>query len=137
MRSETPKTVVTRFNAEVIEQGLRASFDELMNPAFVNWSAPQDAPRDGESMWRTFENVLRPAIHGLRVHIHEQLCDGEKVTTRKTLSGTHGGTLMGVPPTGRTISIDVIDIVRVRDGQYLEHWGLNTLLATVAALRAP
>ena len=38
------------------------------------------APADGESMWNTFANVLRPAIAGLTVTIHDQIAEGDKVT---------------------------------------------------------
>lgn len=78
---------------------------------------------------------MRPAIADLQVHIHEQLCEGDKVITRKTISGKHVGALLGVEATGREIAIDVIDIVRVSDGRYVEHWGVNTLAAVVAQLR--
>lgn len=135
MTDSERKQVVMRFNQEVIERGLRPSFDELMDPGFINWSAPPGAPRDAESMWNTFEHFLRPAIHRLRVQIHDQLCDDEKVVTRKTVSGMHNGILLGVAPTGQHISIDVIDIVLVRKGRYVEHWGVNTLMAVVAHLR--
>ena len=79
---------------------------------------------------------MRPALSDLRVQIHEQLCESEKVTTRKSIVGRHTGTLMGIAPTGRPVSIDVIDIVHVRDGRYVEHWGINTLSSVLAQLRA-
>lgn len=131
---EELKEVVTRFNREVIQDGKRASFDALMTPDFVNWSAPSAALRGAESMWNTFANVLRPAIGDLQVRIHEQLCDGDRVITRKTITGKHVGTLLGVAATGKDIAIDVTDIVRIRDGRYAEHWGVNTLAAVVAQL---
>lgn len=96
MNSNDLKTIVTRFNREVIQDGNRESFEALMAPDFVNWSAPTEAQRGAETMWRTFATVLRPAIEGLQVHIHEQLCDGDKVITRKTISGKHVGTLLGI-----------------------------------------
>lgn len=134
MKSNDLKAVVARFNREVILDGNRESFESLMAPDFVNWSAPEEL-RDAEAMWKTFACVLRPAIGGMQVHIHEQLCEGDKVTTRKTISGNHVGPLAGVEATGKDISIDVIDIVRIRDGRYVEHWGVNTLAAVVAQLR--
>ncbi|MGF6572471.1 putative ester cyclase [Paraburkholderia sp. GAS333] len=134
MYTNDPKAVVKRFNYEVIRDGNRESFEALMAPDFVNWSAPSEATRGAETMWATFASVLRPAIAGLEVRIHEQLCDGDKVTTRKSISGKHVGTLLGAAATGENISIDVIDIVRIRDGQYVEHWGVNTLAAVVARL---
>lgn len=139
MNSIDLKNVVGRFNYEVIRDGNRESFEALMAPDFINWSAPSDAKSDAksdaETMWATFASVLRPAIAGIEVHIHEQLCDGDKVTTRKSISGKHVGPLLGVAATGEDISIDVIDIVRVRDGRSVEHWGVNTLAAVVARLR--
>lgn len=134
MHTNDPKAVVERFNYEVIRDGNRQSFEALIAPDFVNWSAPGEATRGAETMWATFASVLRPAIADMEVHIHEQLCDGDKVTTRKSISGKHVGTLLGAEATGENISIDVIDIVRVRDGQYVEHWGVNTLAAVVARL---
>ncbi|WP_267432953.1 ester cyclase [Sphingomonas sp. GM_Shp_1] len=129
------KAVVRRFNRDVIERGDREAFDDLMSPTFINRSAPPGAPSDGESMWDTFDRVLRPAIAGLTVTIHDQIAEGDKVTTRKTISGTHHGTLVGVEPTGKPIRIDVIDIVRIEDGRYAEHWGINTLPTALASLQ--
>lgn len=129
------KMVVRRFNEEVIAAGNRAAFEALMAPDFVNRSAPPGSPSDGESMWNTFNTVLRPALEGLTVSIHDQIAEGDKVTTRKTLSGRHTGTMLGVEATGRPVAIDVIDIVRVREGRYVEHWGINTLFSVLAQLR--
>lgn len=135
MERDTPKDVVRRFNKEVIQDGNRSSFDELMDPAFINRTAP--APHNGkESMWATFANVLRPALPDLRVVIHQQIAEGEYVTTRKTIEGTHSGALFGIAPTHRNVAIDVIDIVRVHDGRYLEHWGMNTLEKVIDDLKA-
>lgn len=136
MQSETCKEVVRRFNIGVIQEGRRDVFDALMAPDFVNHAAPPGMPNGPEGMWQTFERLLRPALRPLTVHIHEQLCEGDKVTTRKTIEGVHTGTLLGIAATGRAVAIEVIDIVRIRDGQYVEHWGINTLAATLAQLRA-
>jgi len=136
MSTDAIKAVVRRFNEEVIAKGDRDAFDALIDPAFVNRTAPPGAPDGPESMWNTFENILRPALSGLTVTIHDQIAEGDKVTTRKTITGTHEGTLMGIAATGRPVAIDVIDIVRIVDGRYAEHWGLNTLAAVLAQLRA-
>ena len=79
---------------------------------------------------------LSPALGELRVTIHDQVAEGDKVTTRKTVSGTHVGTLLGMEATWRAVAIDVIDIVRIADGRYAEHWGLNTLSAVLAQLKS-
>jgi predicted ester cyclase len=137
MSNQDPRDVVRQFNLQVIERGERAAFEALMLPDFVNRSAPPGAADGPESMWNTFQNILRPALSGLKVTIHDQVAAGDKVTTRKTLSGVHTGTLMGIAPTGRPVAIEVIDIVRIEGGRYAEHWGINTLPAVLAALREP
>lgn len=136
MPHATNKSIVRRFNEDVIVKGDRGAFEALMDPDFVNRSAPQGMPNGPESMWNTFQNVLRPALAGLDVTIHCQIAEGDLVTTRKTITGTHAGTLMGIEATGRPVSIDVIDIVRLVDGRYAEHWGVNTLPTVLAQLRA-
>jgi predicted ester cyclase len=129
------KAVVIRFNKEVIEKGDESAFQELMAQDFVNRTATPGTSAGPEGMLSTFNRVLRPAFPDLRVDIHDQVAEGDKVTTRKTLYGTHRGEIMGIAPTGRPVAIDVIDIVRLRNGQYVEHWGINTLPMVLAQLR--
>jgi predicted SnoaL-like aldol condensation-catalyzing enzyme len=131
---EDNKSVVLRFNKEVIEQGSVESFNELMDPAFINHSAPPGADNGPQGMINTFNNILRPAMPDMKVIIHAQIAEGDMVTTRKSIVGTQTGALLGVPPTGRQVTIDVIDMVRVKDGRYYEHWGVNTLPAVLAQL---
>lgn len=132
--SDENKEVVRRFNIEVIQNGNEAAFRALMAPRFINHAALPGMPNGPDSMWNTFQNILRPALSSLTVTIHDQIAEADRVTTRKTISGMHTGTLMGVPATGRDVAISVIDIVRIEDGRYDEHWGLNTLSSVLAQL---
>ena len=133
--SEANKSVVQRFNSEVIEQGSAAAAKELMADDFVNRTAAPGFPSGPEGMTKTFNELLRPGLPDLRVEIHRQVAEGDFVTTHKTLRGTHTGTLMGIPPTGREVAITVIDMVRIANGKYVEHWGVNTLPTVLASLR--
>ena len=132
---ERNKDTVGRFNREVIEQGSASAFRDLMDPQFIDRTAPPGVPNGPEGMLFAFNNVLRPAFPDLKVVIHEQVAEGDKVTTRKTITGTHRGELFGIAPTNQAVSIEVIDIVRLKDGRYIEHWGINTMSSVVAALR--
>lgn len=129
------KAVVIRFNKDVIERGDERAFREIMAPDFVNRTAAAGISPGADGMLFMLNRVLRPAFPDLRVEIHDQVAEGDKVTTRKTLRGTHRGELFGIAPTGKEVVIDVIDIVRVRDGRYAEHWGINSLAAVAARLR--
>lgn len=133
--TEDNKSVVTRFNREVIAQGKQDSFKELMHEEFINRSAPAGMNNGADGMIYFFNEILRPAMPDVNVTIHEQVAEGDLVTTRKTISGTHTGALLGIPATGRKIHIDVIDIVRVKDGKYFEHWGITSLPEVLSKLQ--
>ena len=69
-------------------------------------------------------DALLPGIPDLELPIEDVIAEGEKVLVRLRVKGTHGGELMGVPPTGRPIDIAVLDLFAIRDGQLVEHWAL-------------
>ncbi|MGY0040348.1 ester cyclase [Pedobacter sp. NJ-S-72] len=89
------KAIIRRFNLEVIEQGNLESFKELMNDQFINRTAPEGIDNGPGGMIYTFNQILRPAFPDLKVTIYEQLAEGDLVTTRKTITGTHDGIFMG------------------------------------------
>ncbi|MFD0763277.1 ester cyclase [Mucilaginibacter lutimaris] len=132
--TENNKAVVRRFNKEVIEQGNIDSFNALIDDKFVNRSAPAGMDNGPQGMIWFFNEVLRPAMPDVSVAIHDQVAEEDMVTTRKTISGTQTGPLLGVAATGKKVNIEVIDMVRVKDGKYVEHWGITTLPELLASL---
>ncbi|MCS3868295.1 putative ester cyclase [Chryseobacterium ginsenosidimutans] len=130
------KEVVRRFNEEVIQNGNVEVFNDLMDDDFVNNSAPEGGDKTKNGMIHTFNNILRPAMPDMKVTVYQQIAEDDWVTTRKNIKGTHSGIFLGIAATGREISIDVVDMVRLKNGKYIEHWGLNTLSAVLAELRS-
>jgi predicted ester cyclase len=54
--------------------------------------------------------------------------DGSRVVGRYRYEGTHTGNLLGYPATDKPFGMRSIDIWRVEDGLFVEHWDeLNTL----------
>ena len=92
---ETNKEIVRRFNREVIEQCNIDSFNQLMHRVFINRTASPNS-NGSNGMWNTFSNILKPAFPDLTVEIYYQMAEGDKVTTRKAIIGTHNGVLMGI-----------------------------------------
>ena len=134
--SAANKAIVQRFNHQVIESCNRHEFEILVAQDFINHSAAAGQDNGREGLWHTFHNVLHPGLSDLQVEVLDQVAENDKVTTRKRITGRHSGPLIGMPATGRAVSIDVIDIVRIRNGQYVEHWGINSLSSVLATLRS-
>ena len=121
MTTEDNKAIVRRFVEEVQNQGNLALVDELAAPSFVNHSAPPGIPSDREGS-KQLAHMFRSAFPDGTMTIEEMLAEGDKVVTRKTFRGTHTGELMGILPTGKQVTIGLIEIVRLADGRVVEHW---------------
>ena len=67
--------------------------------------------------------ALARAFPDLRMAEADSVREGDKVALRWLLSGTHKGEFMGLAATGKSIEAMGMDIVRVADGEIIEHWG--------------
>jgi len=124
MTTEQNKATVRRFNKEFIEGGNMHSFHEIIAVDFINQTAPAGSPKGPEGVVYFFNHLLKPAFPDLKVVIHDQVAEGDKVTTRKSFHATHKADFFGVPASNKKVVIDVIDIIRLHDGKFAEHWGV-------------
>ena len=118
---ERNKAVVRRFVEEVQNMKDPAVYDELNDPQFVNLSAPPGMPSDREGgkiyLWSLFS-----AFPDSQWTIDDMIAEGDRVVTKKTFTGTHSGDFAGIPATGRRVTLQYVDILRLRDGKIIEHW---------------
>ncbi|HEY6901884.1 MAG TPA: ester cyclase [Puia sp.] len=137
MSTEQNKHIVQRFNHEVVQQGLPESFQTLLSPTVINHSAPPGHPNGPESFTFFLNDVLRKGFPDLRVQILDQIAEGDLVATRKRITGTHTGEIFGIPPSNKKVEIRVIDIIRLQNGQYVEHWGESNFSDILKQIAAP
>ncbi len=121
MTAEGNKAIVRRFVEEVQNRGNLATLDELLAANFVNHSAPPGVPAGGEGL-KQLTHMFRAAFPDGVMTIEDMIAEGDRVVTRKTFRGTHTGALMSIPPTGKQITIGLIDIVRLVEGTVVESW---------------
>jgi steroid delta-isomerase-like uncharacterized protein len=131
---DTNKAIVRRFNKEFIEDGILSVYDELVSPNFDDHSG-HDAPPNPRAAYFFITHVFRPAFPDLKVIIHDQFAEGDTVVTRKTYEGTHNGTFFGMPASGKAVKITVIDIIKLRDGKYIEHWGTADMFGLMQQIK--
>jgi len=120
MSLDAKKAAVRRLVEEAQTNGNLAVVDELLSDDFIDHTPFPGVPptRDGVKM---LFGYLRTVFPDLRVRIHEQVAEDEKVVTRKVFEGTHRAEFMGVPSTGRPVSFEVIDILTFCHGRISEH----------------
>ena len=120
IEAETNKSVIRRFVEEVQNQKNWDVYDELNDPSFFNHSAPPGmTDRDGSKRYLGgFLNAFPDCVFT----IDDMIGEGDQVVTKKTFRGTHTAEFAGIPPTGRQVTLQFVDIMRVRDGRITEHW---------------
>lgn len=121
-----------RFYAE-INKGNLAIIDELVSDKFVEH---EEFPglASGKEGLRQFFTMMRAAFPDLTFDVDFYMADGDKVAAYLTLRGTHKGEFMGMKPTGNTMSVKTIDIIRLEGGKAVEHWGVSDTMSMMQQL---
>jgi steroid delta-isomerase-like uncharacterized protein len=123
MQAEDIKKLNEHFYDEVFRRRHVEAIDKLLTDDFVEHTpAPgQAADRLGA---KDFIGQMLQAFPDLDFTIDTQIAEGDTVATVGTMTGTHRADFMGMPASGRKVSVQVMDTARVRDGRFSEHWGL-------------
>ena len=134
MSTEQNKALARQLVEELINQGNISVIDELLIPDFVEHEElPPGIPSGREAPNAMFA-MLRSAFPDLKATIEHLIAEGDEVVLHMTWTGTHEGEFMGIPPTGKSISINVIDILRIAGGKFVEHWGVMDSMAMMQQL---
>jgi len=125
---------VMRRTYERINAGDIAGFGDLMADDFVEHQGGPGFP-DTKEGTLDFFRALVTAFPDLRMTVEDLIADGDKTVARVTVNGTHEGEFMGIPPTGRHVEIQLIDIMRFdHAGLVNEHWGVGDMLSLMQQL---
>lgn len=105
----------------------------MLSPDFVAHMVGLSEPLDAEG-FREFGMSFYVAFSEGKHVFDEVVVEGDRVVTCGTFSATHLGEFQGLPPTGKKVSLAVMHIDRVRDGQIVEHWGQGDALGMMQQL---
>jgi steroid delta-isomerase-like uncharacterized protein len=71
----------------------------------------------------------------LRMDVEDVVANGDKVVARVRFIASNRGEFMGMPATGKSVDVQLIDIFRFgADGLVHEHWGVLDALAMMQQL---
>jgi steroid delta-isomerase-like uncharacterized protein len=117
---EQSKTLVRRYFGELMSQGNLELIDELFadNCAFRIPTLPE-AVRGREGM-RQFVTGLRTGFPDIKFEIERIAAEGDKAAARWTITGTHEGEFLGIPPSGNRVHDQGVDIFRIANGRIVE-----------------
>jgi steroid delta-isomerase-like uncharacterized protein len=120
--SHDNKTLPQRVFREILNEGRLDVADEIVAPHFLLHSPTRPEPFEGPQGFKEFVTDLRNGFPDLNITIEQVIGEGEFVSIRSRVAGTHLGTYRGIPPTGRRIAQSQLHMFRVADGQINETW---------------
>lgn len=130
MSTEQNQDVLRRVIDEGFNRGNYDALDALFAPDFKEHQFGMKPGLDGLKQDIQF---LRAAFPDLHLTIDDMVADEDTVWIRMTSRGTNLGRFMG-PPTGKLVSVTVMDVCRFENGRIVEHWGVPDRFAVMAQL---
>jgi len=84
--------------------------------------------------FKQFFNAYYDAFPDIHWTLDDLVVEGDKVAVRCTVTGTHKGEFMGIPPTNKKVKVQAFAIDRVVGGKIVEEWGISDTLGLMQQL---
>ena len=135
MTPERNRTTILRFFREVMGAGDLDLLDELAIEDYEDHVALPGQGRGREGLKRRVARIR--ATFQPRHKLHDVIVDSELVAVRWTLSGVHSAESLGLPPTGKPVEFDGVDMYVMREGRMAAHWNVVNLWAFYRQVGGP
>jgi steroid delta-isomerase-like uncharacterized protein len=121
---------------ELLSSGDLDSFGRMLADDFVEHEELPGLTPTKEGVIDLFRMYIA-AFPDLRMTPEDVLSSGDKAVARVRVTGTHQGEFMGMPATGKSVDVQLIDITRFgEDGLAREHWGVFDAMTMMQQLGA-
>jgi predicted ester cyclase len=135
MALEANKALYQRYFAILLAK-TPDKLDEVLSLDFIGHDLPPGLPPGPEALKR-FRRMVDTAMPDQEGTMEDLIAEGDTVVGRWTLRGTHtGGPFLGVPPSGKRLTIRLIEIVRIGGDKIVERWVLRDRLGELQQLGA-
>ena len=119
---------------ELINAGDIDAFGDLLTADFVEHQGGPGYPPTKEGTLDFFRDLLT-AFPDWHMAVQDLIAGGDKTVARVRISGTQSGSFIGIPATGRSTEVELIDIMRFDTaGLVCEHWGVADMLSLMQQL---
>jgi steroid delta-isomerase-like uncharacterized protein len=139
MAGESNERLMQRFT-EFINSASEELADELIAPDATFHVPGRSEPVRGPSGYLEIIGMMREGFPNIRWTLEEMVSEGDKVAARFTMRGTHEGPFFGVPPTGRDIEVQALNLYHLSEGKIAGERGhpdMLGLLGQIGALPEP
>jgi steroid delta-isomerase-like uncharacterized protein len=126
------KAIVRRLFDELNKGNLDVA-DEIFAADFVNHNPSPGGTSDREGLKQFIANT-HASFPDYHWNVEDMIAEGDKVVYRFTMHGTDTVGFMGLPPTGKQVSVAAIGILRFANGKAVERWNIGDALGMLQQL---
>jgi steroid delta-isomerase-like uncharacterized protein len=123
MSIEENKAIIRRIVEEAYNKGNLAVVDGITASNYL-FHRPGMEVKGREGYKQQIIAGIRTTFPDLHFAINDMFAEEDKVAARYTMTATHKGEFMGIPPTGKKVTVTGISIVHFTGGKQVESWGI-------------
>ena len=135
MSAEENKALLWRYVEAVWDKQNPAAVDDFLSPDYERHRSPTTAPLTREGQKQLLIQ-FRTAFPDIQLTVEEVIAEDTRLAFRSTIRATHQGEIFGIPPTGKRITVGLVDIIHIKNRQFVEQWGGPDLFDLVKQLGA-
>jgi steroid delta-isomerase-like uncharacterized protein len=135
METRSKKLLMKRFT-DFINTASDELAGELISPQATFFVPGRSEPLQGPDGYQEIIAMMRAGFPDIQWTLEELIVEGDRVAARFTMRGTHLGSFLGVPPSGKTIEVKAVNFYRFADGQIVEEHGQPDLLGLLQQIGA-
>lgn len=106
----------------------------VISPDVVFCAPTSPVPLRGLQGYEAVLEMMRGAMPDVQWKAEEIIAEGNKAAIRFTMTGTNTGRFMGMPATGKKISVSAMNIYEFKDGKIVREHGLPDLFSMLMQL---
>jgi steroid delta-isomerase-like uncharacterized protein len=126
--------IIHRYYNEVWNQGKLDVLDELLDEQYINHTPSVPNPPPGPGGLKPIVAAIRKAFPDLHYEIKDIIVNDSMAVARVIMTGTQHDSLFDLPPTGKKIMVNQINIEKIRNGKVIEHWRVTDELSLMKQL---
>lgn len=134
MTSET-KNLMQKFTVFINTADERLA-QELIDKDAVFHVPGQTSPLQGPAGYLFILTMMRGGFPDIQWTLEETISEGDRIAARFTMRGTHRGTFLGMPATGKPFEVQAINFYRWSDDKIVEEHGQPDLLGLMQQIGA-
>ena len=115
------KLIIERYFNEVWNNGNLEILNELLSEDYINHTPSTPDPPPGPEGLKPIVKAIRRGFPDLHYEIKDIIITDERVVSRVLMTGTQTDSLFNIPPSGKRVEVNQINIEKIKNGKIVEH----------------